>query len=88
MAEPSLPQRIDYPSPTAFTGDQYRYLLRVAQAINAIPGFSFYSGNPLSNVTATAGNLVVNVATSANTARLWVKHVGSGNTGWVSVATV
>lgn len=88
MAESRLPQRIDYPTSSQATGALFDYLTRLALAVNSIPNFSFFSGNPLSALTANPGSLVVNIATSANTSRLFVKHVGSGNTGWVSVATI
>lgn len=88
MAEKSQPTRIDYPSPSIVSGPLYNYLTRLASAINEIPVLSFYSGNPLSVITANPGTLLVNVASSANTSRLWQKRQGSGTTGWVSVATV
>lgn len=72
--------------PSTVTGDLYAYLSRVAQEINGMPPFSWYSGNPTSNLTADVGTLIVNVA-SAATARHWVKIYGSSNTGWASVAT-
>ena len=88
MAETRLPQRIDYPNSSMATGELFVYLTRMALAVNQIPTFSFYSGNPNSSLTGNIGALVVNIATSLDTARLWQKRMGSSNTGWVSVATV
>lgn len=88
MAESSAPRRVDYPSASFASGPLYNYLFRLASALNELPTFSFFSGNPSSQLTANAGAVAVNIATSTDTSRLFVKYVGSGNTGWVSVATV
>lgn len=87
MAETKLPQRIDYPTPSMASGDLYPWLLRLTTAINEIPTFSFYSGNPNSGLTGNVGALSVNIA-SAATARLWVKESGTSASGWRSVATL
>ena len=86
MAESSLPKRIDYPSPSIVSGPLFDYLMRMAVAVNNIPTFSYYSGNPNSNLTANIGALVCNIA-SAATARHWQKIYGSSNTGWCSLST-
>ncbi len=86
MAEQIQPRRIEYPSPSAVSGELYRYLVRLATALNDMPTFSYYSGNPNSNLTANIGTVVVNIA-SSDTARLWEKIYGSSNTGWCSVST-
>lgn len=87
MAESSLPQRVPIPPLSAFSGEQYVYLSRLATALNQMPPFSYYSGNPNSALTANIGHVVVNIGSSADTARVWVKEYGSSNTGWSSLAT-
>lgn len=90
MANAQLPRRIDYPSPSVATGNLYIYLTRLALAVNEIPTFSYtsYTGGPNSNLTGAPGDLCVNIVSSAQTKRLYVKEQGSGNTGWVSFATI
>lgn len=88
MAESVLPQRVTLPPSSAFTGDAYAYLSQMAVALNAIPTFSFYSGNPTSNLTGNIGAFVCNVASSVHTSRMWFKQYGSSNTGWASFATI
>ena len=80
---------VPYP-PSTISGDLYRYLTMVAQYLNTIPAISLtsYSGGPNSHLTGAPGNLAINVVSSAQTARVFLKEVGSGNTGWVSFATV
>lgn len=86
MAEAQIPLRMAYPSPSQFSGEALAYMTRLVRALNELPTFSYYSGNPTSALTANVGTVVVNVA-SAATARLWVKVYGSSNTGWASAAT-
>lgn len=90
MAEIKLPLRIEYPTSSHATGNLYQYLTRLAQAINEVPKHSYtsYSGGPNSNLTGRIGDTCVNIVSSAQTSRLWVKEQGSGNTGWVSFATI
>ena len=90
MANARLGPRIGYPSPSAFSGDAFRYLYRVADALNELPVFSYtsYDGGPNSNLTGAPGDLCVNVVSSGQTARLYVKELGSSNTGWVSFTTM
>ena len=90
MAESVLPQRVTLPPSSVFTGDAYTYLSQIAGALNAMPSFSYtsYTGGPNSNLTALPGSVCVNIVTSAQTKRLHVKELGSGNTGWVSFATI
>lgn len=85
-----LPQRIEYPSASAATGELFNYLTRLALAVNQMPTFSYtsYNGGPNSNLTGAPGDICVNIVSSAQTKRLYIKELGSGNTGWVSVATV
>lgn len=79
--------RIDYP-PSTVTGDLSVWLRRFVDVVNALPPISTFSyGNPNSNVTALIGTLGVNL-NSAATSRAWVKAIGSGNTGWQSLATL
>jgi len=89
MANGNVPQRIYYPPPSAATGELYRFLVTVAGVLNAIPTFSYtsYDGGPNSNLTGNAGDICINIVTSAQTKRLYVKELGSGNTGWVSFST-
>jgi len=89
MAETGLPQRVDYPTSSMATGELFQWLTRLTVAVNQLPSLSYtsYSGGPNSNVTANPGALVVNIVSSAQTARFFLKELGSGNTGWVSVAT-
>lgn len=56
----------------------------MTDALNAIPGLSIFSAaHPWSEVTATVGTLGFNQgAVSSATSVLWIKQVGSGNTGW------
>lgn len=81
--------RVEQP-PSTITGDLYAYLLRVAQFINGIPVLSYtsYSGGPNSNQTGAPGDLTINIVSSTQTARLYIKEQGSGNTGWVSFTTM
>ena len=85
-----LPRRIDYPTTSMCTGVLLQYLTRLATAVNQIPTFSYtsYSGGPNSNVTGAPGDMVINIVSSNQTARLYQKIIGSGNTGWLSYATV
>ena len=85
-----LPRRIDYPTTSMCTGVLLQYLTRLATAVNQIPTFSYtsYSGGPNSNLTGAPGDTVINIVASAQTARLYTKIIGSGNTGWFSYATV
>jgi len=54
---------------------------QVYDAVNALPAFSTFSlPNPNSALTATRGTIGVNL--SSATSVLWVKQLGSGNTGW------
>lgn len=80
-----LPRRIEYPDASVASGPLYAYLTRLVTAINQIPTFSYtsYSGGPNSQVTGVVGDMLINLAVSANTTRLYVKEIGSSNTGWV-----
>lgn len=88
MPERGLPFNVPSP-PSTITGDMYRWCLSIAQWINERPVFSYtsYSGGPNSNLTGATGDLCINIAASAQTARLFIKELGSAKTGWVSVAT-
>lgn len=89
MAENKLPLRVEYPTSSVATGNLFQYLTRLAQAVNEAPKFSYtsYNGGPNSNQTGRPGELCANIVSSAQTSRLFIKELGSGNTGWVSVAT-
>lgn len=89
MALERAPARVEAP-PSSVTGELYRYLVRIANEINAMPVLSYtsYLGGPESNLTGAPGDLCVNVVTSAQTKRLYVKEQGNGMTGWVSFSTI
>ena len=72
------------------TGELLTWLMLVQREINAMPVLSYtsYEGGPNSNLTAAPGDLCVNIVTSGQTKRLYVKELGSGNTGWVSFSTI
>lgn len=55
-----------------------------------MPVFSYtsYTGGPNSNKTGAPGDVCANIVASAQTARLYVKELGSGVTGWVSFVTL
>lgn len=71
--------RLD-PPPSNITGEFGNWLQRLTDTLNKFPAFSTFSGDPNSAVTGAIGALGVNV--SSSTSALWVKQVGSGNTGW------
>jgi len=76
--------RIPLPPPSSGT-EFGRYLTGVAGFLNQLPNFSTFSfASPNSNVTATAPALAVNQSSSGS--KLWVKTIGSGNTGWQAIA--
>ena len=83
------PQRVTMP-PSSVTGELYVYLSRMAVALNNVPRLSYtsYNGGPESNLTGAPGDLAINIVSSAQTKRLYVKELGSSNTGWVSVSTI
>jgi hypothetical protein len=70
------------PNPPASSGtDLFRFLQGVASALNRLPEVSNFSlPTPNSFVTATRGTFGFNTNSTASV--LWVKQVGSGNTGW------
>ena len=73
--------------PSAVTGELGLYLHHIADALHAFGYLSVFSwGNPNSNESALIGTIGVNI-NSAVTAKLWVKELGSGNTGWRSLTT-
>lgn len=79
---PRVPQ---YPS---LKGDQ-EFLQWTRQLVNAVntqtPAASYFSATtPNSSVTATRGTLGINL--NSNASVVWMKQVGSGNTGWVAIA--
>lgn len=79
------PQRVATP-PTSATPELFAYLRDLADAINSVPRFSIFSAaTPNSLLTALPGTIAVNLLSTATT--LWVKQLGSGNTGWDSIAT-
>ena len=56
----------------------------VNQEVNKLPNFSTFSfSTPNSNVTARSPALGFNYASGASA--VWVKQVGSGNTGWAAI---
>lgn len=88
MALDRAPSRLPLP-PSVVTGDLYRWLVDVVTEINNMPVLSYtsYTGGPNSNLTGAPGDMCVNVVSSGQTARLYVKELGSGTTGWVSFTT-
>lgn len=79
-----FPNRLQQP-PSTFTGDQAKWLQRLTDEINKLPPMSVFSGDPNSAVTAGFGALGFNVGTSSVTSVVWVKQLGSSNTGWKPV---
>ncbi len=67
---------------------QTRWLRQVADALNQIPNLSIFSfTTPNSNITANPASLGFNLGTDVDSSvsALWIKQVGSGNTGWVEL---
>ena len=63
------------------------WFLDVADVLNSLPPMSAFSfGNPNSNVSAIPGTMGFNL-TSQATSKIWIKQVGSSDTGWASVLT-
>lgn len=85
----TAPRNVPYP-PSTITGEVYRYLSTLAQFCNTLPVFSYtsYTGGPNGNLTGAPGDVVVNIVASAQTARIYIKELGSSNTGWMSFATI
>lgn len=82
------------PVPSGFTGAQAEWLTRLAEVVNAMPVFSYFSGTtPESVITGVAGNFALNLY-SANTATMIFYKGGSPVTAskvsWykVSLSTV
>jgi hypothetical protein len=68
------------------TGDLAQWARQITDAINTLPPYSVFSfTSPNSNLSAIPGTLGFNL--NSATTRLWLKDVGSGNTGWSSVLT-
>lgn len=90
MANKDLPRRIEMPTLSMASGELYTFLTRLALAVNQIPVFSYtsYNGGPNSNLTGNPGDVCINIVSSGQTARLYAKELGSGNTGWVSFTTM
>jgi len=61
------------------------WMRSVTEEVNKLPYLSVFSfSSPNSNVSAVAGTIGQNLASGVSV--MWVKQVGSGNTGWVSLA--
>lgn len=77
------------PVPSGITGVMREYLQRIANRLNQIPNISYtsFNGGPNSNLTGAPGDMCINIVASAQTKRLYIKELGSSNTGWVSVST-
>lgn len=74
--------RLQRISPPPHTGNSAldSWLLRLSDALNALPATYIFSGNPNdSGVTATAGSLGINVDASATTSRIWINTSGTTN---------
>lgn len=76
--------------PSSITGDLLPWMNAVASYLNSLPNISVtsYNGGPNSHLTGAPGDLCINVVSSAQTKRLYIKEQTSGTTGWVSVATI
>ena len=71
-----MPNKIS-PVPSGFTGAQADYLVTLANAVNRMPTFSFFSGTtPESVITGIAGDFALNLY-SANTATMIFYKGGS-----------
>ena len=58
----------------------------VTEEVNKLPLFSTFSfPTPNSNVTAATPTLGFNYAPASAASTIWLKQVGSGNTGWVAL---
>lgn len=80
-------RRLAVPQPSTFSGPERTWAQAVADAFDFLPPTSVFSwGNPNSNVSAIPGTIGLNL-TSQATSKIWIKQVGSGNTGWASVLT-
>ena len=87
MANAPGAQRIEMP-PSSVSGELYGWLTRAALALNNIPSLSYTSyATPESNVTGAPGSMLINLASDSSTTRAWIKQAGTGNTGWVSLAS-
>lgn len=61
------------------------WLRDLATEINTLPRTSLFSfSTPESNVTAQTGTIGVNFASDQSV--VWVKQLGSDNTGWAAIA--
>ena len=66
------------PVPSAFTGEQHRYIEEIVARLNASPAFSYFSGlTPESVITGVAGDFAVHLGTSTSTSSLVYVHLGS-----------
>jgi len=74
------------PAPPTSSGTELgRYLNTVGNFLNKLPDVSNFSlTTPNSVITAAPGTLGLNTNSAASV--WWVKQVGSGNTGWISLA--
>lgn len=78
------------PPPPEVKGQLREYLERMADALNALPQVSFFSGTtPNSSLTGTTGHLAINLGSASTQSRLWVNTAQptstATTTGWVVV---
>ena len=79
--------------PSMVTGSLRRYLETMAQAINDLPVFSFYSGTTpaAAGILGLPGHLAINLGSASTDSRVWL-HGGAGNSynssGWVVLRTL
>ncbi len=81
------------PIPSAFTGEQRRYMEYLRSQLASIPVFSFFSGTtPESVVTGVAGNFAINPFSQSTNSLVFVKWGGNtaSKVSWcvMSVRTV
>ncbi len=67
---------------------QFHWERVVTDEMNRLPSLSVFSfSTPNSNVTANPSTLGFNLGTNvaSSVSALWIKQVGSGNTGWAEL---
>ena len=72
--------------PSSITGPVRRVLQDLADAVNGLPQFSFFSGtSPNSVLTGSAGAFAINVGSASTESRVWINTSTSAasTSGWV-----
>lgn len=71
--------------PSEVSGALRQWLQTLTDHLNTQPTFSVFSfTSPNSNVTANAGTIGQNLKSGVS--GVWMKQLGSSNTGWVPIA--